>query len=104
MTRFILLVATALASIAAYADPGGLLVIRNGSNFATLSVHVYRLEGENRAIVKDATVEPVTTQMVSLPAGDYLATFSASNATQSLSEGRFSLGAGEDYTINFQPR
>lgn len=99
---FVASVLTSLATLAA--DPSGLLVIRNGSNFATLSVQVYHLESENRSMVKEATIGPVSTHAVSLPAGDYLATFSASNATQSISEGRFSLGAGEDYTINFQPK
>lgn len=102
--RTFLSIATALASLAAFAADPGLLVVRNGSDFATLSVQVYSLEGDNRAIVKEATVDPVSTYAASLPAGEYLATFSASNATQSLSEGRFTLGAGEDYTINFQPR
>lgn len=99
-------IAAVIASAASAAPdpPPGLLVIRNGSDFATLRVTVYRLEGGKRSPVKIATVAPEASQMLSLRAGEYLATFDVGNATAAISEGRFALGAGEDYTINFQPK
>lgn len=86
------------------ASDSGFLVIRNGSDFAVLSVAVYRLEGGRESAVKRGTVAPVTTQIYTLPAGDYLATFDALNGTAAATEGRFSLVAGEDYTINFHAK
>ena len=86
------------------ASQNGILVVRNGSEFATLSVTVYRLESDTKSPVKEGVIPPTTSQLYTLPTGDYLATFAVSNGTAALSEGRFSLGAGEDYTINFQPK
>lgn len=99
------LVATASAVQAEdKASQTGVLVIRNGSEFATLSVTVYRLEDGRKSAIKEASIPPTTSQMYSLSAGDYSATFDVANATASAADGRFSLGAGEDYTINFHAK
>lgn len=79
----------------------GFLVIRNGSDFATLNVTVYRLEGGAKIPVKIATIAPISSEIYSLQVGDYLATFDAENGTSAISESRFSIEAGSDYTINF---
>lgn len=82
----------------------GFLVIRNGSDFATLTVSVYRLEGGAKIPVKMARIPPVASQIYSLGVGDYLATFDAENGTAAISESRFSIEAGSDYTINFHTK
>lgn len=93
-----------MATASAGEKGAGILIVRNGSDFATLAFNVYRLEGGDKVTAKAGTVAPESVQMYSLPAGEYLATFAAANASASLSEGRFTLGAGEDYTINFRPK
>lgn len=82
----------------------GILIVRNGSDFATLAFNVYRLEDGVRAPAKAGRVGPEVVQLYTLPPGEYLATFTATNGTAALSEGRFTLGTGEEYTINFQPK
>lgn len=82
----------------------GLLVIRNGSEIATLSVTAYRLDDVRKSPVKEGAVPPTTSKIYSLPAGDYIATFNVTNGKASVADGHFSLKAGEDFTINFYPK
>lgn len=79
----------------------GMLLIHNGSDFATLMVTVYRLEESRRSAVKRDVIAPVASQMYSLEPGSYLATFNVANGTAAISEDRFNIASGEEYTINF---
>lgn len=87
-----------------HAQQPGILIIRNGSDFATLSVTVYRLEGDTRTAVKRDVIAPQGTQINSLRAGDYRATFEVDNGTVAISEARFTIEALSDYTINFHAK
>lgn len=82
----------------------GLLVIRNGSSFATLSVTVYRLESDTQTPIKQAIIAPESSQVYSLPVGDYRATFEVDNGTAAISEARFTIEDLTEYTINFHTR
>lgn len=82
----------------------GYLIIRNGSDFATLQVTVYRLEGKGRLPVRSDTIGPLTTHMATLVVGDYLATYEVASGTASITENRFTVTAGTDLTINFQTK
>ena len=82
----------------------GLLVIRNGSSFATLSVTVYRLESDTQTPIKQAIIAPESSQVYSLPVGDYRATFEVDNGTAAISEARFTIEDLTEYTINFHTK
>ena len=86
------------------AQQPGMLVIRNGSDFATLSVTVYRLEADTQTAIKSVRIAPESLQIYSLPVGNYRATFVVDNGTAATSEARFTIEALSDYTINFHTK
>lgn len=86
------------------ASPSGMLVVRNGSDFATLTVTVYRLQGDTQQALKRDVIAPESTHIRSLPVGDYRATFDVDNGTAEISEAAFSIEPLADCTINFHAK
>lgn len=95
---------TAPISEKSHVQQPGMLVIRNGSDFATLSVTVYRLESDTQTSIKQATIVAESSQIYSLPVGDYRVTFEVDNGTAALSEARFTIEELTEYTINFHTK
>lgn len=95
---------TAPISEKSHVQQPGMLVIRNGSDFATLSVTVYMLEADTQTVIKSARIAPESLQIYSLPVGNYRATFVVDNGTAATSEARFTIEELSDYTINFHTK
>lgn len=86
------------------AQQPGFLLIRNVSNFATLSMTVYRMESDTQIPIKKAIIAPESSHIYSLPVGDYRATFEVDNGTAAISEAQFTIEDLTEYTINFHTK
>ena len=101
---FAMMTAAALSNAEDKAPGAGYLVIRNGSAFATLTVNVYRLQGDTQQALKRDVIAPESTHIRSLPVGDYRATFDVDNGTAEISEAAFTIEPLADCTINFHAK